>query len=103
MEMSNAEVVKKSVVSAIINGVINGGISAASFYKLDAVPITLDHISNHEVTVFGQGVLLAFMLTLILTGINYMTVAKELRKAAGEPRFPAPSGRGARNWRFATA
>ena len=39
---------------------------------------------------FGQGVLLAFMLTLILTGVNYMTVAKEVRKDKGAIAFPHP-------------
>jgi hypothetical protein len=60
------------------------------FFTQESVPITLDHISNHEVTVFGQGVLLACMLTLILTGINYMTVAKEMRKSQEGIAFPHP-------------
>jgi hypothetical protein len=90
MDIRGAEIAKKSLVGAVINGVINAGISATSFFKQEAVPITLDHISNHEVTVFGQGVLLAFMLTLILTGINYMTVAKDMRKTKKEKAFPHP-------------
>jgi hypothetical protein len=90
MDISKAEIVRKSMIGAVINGVINAGIAARAFFKLESVPITLDHISNRDVTVFGQGVLLAFMLTLILTGVNYMTVAKDLRKRnEGEP-FPHP-------------
>jgi len=58
MDISKAEVVKKSMIGPLINGVINGGISAVSFFKHESVSITLDHISNQEVTVFGQGVLL---------------------------------------------
>jgi hypothetical protein len=90
MDLSKADVVKRSIIGALINGVINAGISVGSFFKHESVPITLDHISNKEVTVFGQGVLLAFMLTLILTGVNYMTVAKEMRKANEGAAFLHP-------------
>ena len=88
MDISKAEIVKRSMISAVINGLINAGISAGSFFSQESVPITLDHISNQEVTVFGQGVLLAFMLTLILTGINYLTVAKDMRNKG--IAFPHP-------------
>jgi len=88
MDISKTEIVKKSMVGAVINGIINAGIAAVAFFKHESVPITLDHISNREVTVFGEGVLLAFMLTLILTGVNYMTVAKDLRKRNEEEPFP---------------
>lgn len=80
MEISKADIVKKSMVGALINGFINGGISAATFFRHESVPITLDHISNQEVTVFGQGVMLALMLTLILTGVEFSTLAKRMRK-----------------------
>lgn len=90
MGTSNSEIIKGSLIGGFINGVINGGISAASFYKHESVPITLDNISTHEISVFGQGVLLAFMLTLILTGVNYATVAKGMRKAEGGKAFPHP-------------
>ena len=90
MDISKASIVKKSMIGAVINGVVNAGIAARAFFKHDSVPITLDHISNREVTVFGEGVLLAFMLTLILTGVNYMTVAKDLRKRNEGSPFPHP-------------
>lgn len=80
MGVSKADIAKKATIGALINGVINAGISAASFFKQESVPITLDHISNHEVTVFGQGVMLALMLTLILTGVEFAQVAKGMRK-----------------------
>lgn len=88
MDYSKANIVKKSIIGAVINGVINAVINAGAFFKHESVPITLDHISNQEVTVFGQGVLLAFMLTLILTGVNYMTVLKDLRKVNEGKTFP---------------
>jgi len=90
MDISKASIVKKSMIGAVINGVVNAGIAARAFFKNESVPITLDHISNREVTVFGEGVLLAFMLTLILTGVNYMTVAKDLRKRNEGSPFPHP-------------
>lgn len=80
MDATRAEIVRKSMIGALINGVINAGISGVSFFKQEAVPVTLDHISNHEITVFGQGVMLALMLTLILTGVEFSTVAKGMRK-----------------------
>jgi len=80
MKVTQRQVIRNSIAGGAINGAINGGISAMSFFRQDEVPITLDSISNQEVTVFGQGVLLAFMLTLILTGINYAGVVKALKK-----------------------
>jgi hypothetical protein len=90
MNITKADIVKKSMISALINGVINAGISAVSFFKHESVPITLDYISNQEVTVFGKGVLLAFMLTLILTGVNYVNVAKDMRKTHAGEASPHP-------------
>lgn len=90
MDALKADLVKKSMISAVINGVINAAISASAFFKHELVPITLDHISNQEVTVFGEGVMLALLLSLILTGVNYMTFSKDLRKANEGASFPHP-------------
>ena len=81
MDTSQAGLFKHALVGAVINGVINAVISGFTFFKHDSVPITLDHISNHEVTVFGQGVMLALVLSLILTGIEYKMFSQRLRKA----------------------
>lgn len=88
MDISKVGIVKRSLTGALINGVINAGISATSFFKHESVPITLDHISNHEVTVFGQGVMLALMLTLILSGIEFATVVKGMRKEGENFQHP---------------
>jgi hypothetical protein len=87
---SKAGIVKKSMIGAVITGCINAAINAGVFFKHESVPITLDHISNQEVTVFGQGVMLALMLSLISTGVNYLTFSKDLRKANEGAPFPQP-------------
>jgi hypothetical protein len=90
MKPSNESIMKASLINSLINGGINAAISWFTFSKHNIIPITLDHISNHEVTVLGQGVLLALLLSLILTGVNFAVFSKELRKANDGQRFRHP-------------
>jgi len=90
MEQLHADVLKKSMITAVINGGINAAISTGTFFKYGSIPITLDHISNQEITVFGQGVLLALTISFMSTGINYLTFSKELKKKHEGIPFPHP-------------
>lgn len=65
-----------AIVSGLINGVINGGIQWFSFRKFDVIPISVDCITNDDVTVLGNAVHLALTLAMILTFVAYFSIPK---------------------------
>lgn len=73
-----------------ITGAINAGIIAFTFFEQASIPVTLDKISNKEITVLGEGVLLALTLTIIQTSIQYLIFSKELKKLHNIQKFPRP-------------
>ncbi|HFG1904647.1 TPA: permease [Vibrio cholerae] len=62
--------VKDSLVGGVINGAINGYIASYHFKGMDSVPMSLNVITNSEVTVWGQAVSLTFGLGIILSLIT---------------------------------
>ncbi|MBF4343676.1 permease, partial [Vibrio anguillarum] len=62
--------VKDSLIGGVINGVINGYIASHHFKGMDSVPMSLNVITNSEVTVWGQAVSLTFGLGIILSLIT---------------------------------
>jgi hypothetical protein len=84
-----------SIAPASINGVINGAIAWMSLRSHEQVPVSLDLISTTEHSVWGQGVMLAFFLGLILSVVTAKIFAKHLRAhhpdiapLADRPVFP---------------
>ncbi len=79
--MSAVEVkVKDSLVSACINGVINGLIAYFEFRDQASIPISLDAISTNQISVWGQAVTLTFGLGIILTIITSKVFISHIKK-----------------------
>lgn len=72
--MTNQENLKGSVIAGFINAAINAGIQYFTFKKLNEIPVSLDLISNKEVTVFGTTVTVALTLAVVLTLVAYFTL-----------------------------
>ncbi len=62
--------VKDSLVGRVINGTIKNYITSYHFKGMDSVPMSLNVITNFEVTVWGQAVSLTFGLGIILSLIT---------------------------------
>lgn len=75
-----------SLIGGTINALINGAIAYASFKSMSSVPLSLDMISNDEVSVWGQAVSLTFGLGIILSLITSYLFIKALKQ-----RFPSKS------------
>jgi hypothetical protein len=69
-----------ALVPGVINAVINGAIAYSGFKAEAAVPLTLDLISAKQHTVWGQGVMLAFVLGVILSIVTAKIFARHLAK-----------------------
>ena len=81
--MSQAEIVKGSVIGGISNAVINGGIQYFMLKGETAIPLTVNTIINDEHSVLGAAVPLAVILAMILTIIAHLTL-----KAPKRPFMP---------------
>ena len=75
----NSKLVQGAIISGIINGIINGGIKWFTFRGYESVPISVDSITNDEVTVLGNAVHLALTLAMILTFVAFFSIPKEKR------------------------
>lgn len=91
--------VRDALIPAAINAVINGTIAWTGFKVSPSVPMTLDLISTRQQTVWGQGVTLAFVLSVILTLVTAKVFAKHAVKAdrslaarVQRPLFPFVTG-----------
>ncbi|EGQ7705681.1 permease [Vibrio cholerae] len=73
--------VKDSLVGGVINGAINGYITSYHFKGMDSVPMSLNVITNSEVTVWGQAVSLTFGLGIILSLITSKLFLHQLNKS----------------------
>jgi len=73
--------VKDSLVGGVINGAINGYIASYHFKGMDSVPMSLNVITNTEVTVWGQAVSLTFGLGVILSLITSKIFFHQLKKS----------------------
>ncbi|EOW9470068.1 permease [Vibrio cholerae] len=73
--------VKDSLVGVVINGAINGYIASYHFKGMDSVPMSLNVITNSEVTVWGQAVSLTFGLGIILSLITSKLFLHQLNKS----------------------
>ncbi|EKG0037712.1 permease [Vibrio cholerae] len=73
--------VKDSLVGGVINGAINGYIASYHFKGMDSVPMSLNVITNSEVTVWGQAVSLTFGLGIILSLITSKLFLHQLKKS----------------------
>lgn len=73
--------IQDGLIPAVINAVINGGIAYSGFKAEQAVPLTLDLISGKQHTVFGEGVVLAFALGVILSIVTAKVFAGHAVKA----------------------
>ena len=80
--MRNVDIkVKDSLVGGVINGAINGYIASYHFKGMDSVPMSLNVITNSEVTVWGQAVSLTFGLGIILSLITSKLFLHQLNKS----------------------
>ncbi|EPO2916835.1 permease [Vibrio cholerae] len=73
--------VKDSLVGGVINGAINGYIASYHFKGMDSVPMSLNVITNSEVTVWGQAVSLTFGLGIILSLLTSKLFLHQLNKS----------------------
>jgi len=69
-----------AIVNGVINAIINGLISWFSLKGLESIPFTLDNISNHELTIFGNIFPILLSLSIILGIITYYTFKKTALK-----------------------
>ena len=95
---------RDSLVPALLNGVINAGISYAGFRQSADVPLTVNEIAGGEKSALAEGVLIAFTLGLILTFIGAATFRKHAVKhdpsvapLVNRPFFPFVAGVAVRN------
>ncbi|CSD65885.1 permease [Vibrio cholerae] len=65
----------------MINGAINGYIASYHFKGMDSVPMSLNVITNSEVTVWGQAVSLTFGLGIILSLLTSKLFLHQLNKS----------------------
>ncbi|EEY72245.1 hypothetical protein [Grimontia hollisae] len=73
--------VKDSLVGGVINGAINGYIASYHFKGMNSVPMSLNMITNSEVTVWGQAVSLTFGLGIILSLLTSKLFIHQLKKS----------------------
>lgn len=73
--------IQDALIPAVINAVINGGIAYSGFKDQSGVPLTLDLISTQQHSVFGEGVVLAFALGVILSIVTAKVFASHAVKA----------------------
>ena len=78
-----SELLKGAVITGVINAIINGGIQYFFLKGNDAIPVSVDSITNNDQTVLGTAVLLAITLSMILTLVAYFGI-----KGKKAPFFP---------------
>ncbi|EPE5849294.1 permease [Vibrio vulnificus] len=71
--------VKDSFIAGLINGAINGYIASHHFKGMSSVPMSMEMISNSQVTVWGQAISLTFGLGIILSLITSTLFLRQLR------------------------
>lgn len=80
---TNKELVKGAIITGVINAVINGGIQYFFLKDKAEIPISVDSITNDDLTVLGTAVTLAITLSMILTLVAYFGI-----KGKKKPFFP---------------
>ncbi|CAE6921989.1 hypothetical protein ACOMICROBIO_GDFFDHBD_02034 [Vibrio sp. B1REV9] len=73
--------VKDSLIGGAINGVINAYIASFHFQGMETVPMSLNMITNSEVTVWGQAISLTFGLGIILSLITSKLFISKLKRS----------------------
>ncbi len=71
---NNIDLLKGAIITGIINAFINGGIQYFFLKGKDAIPISVDSITNNDETVLGTAVVLAITLSMILTLVAYFGI-----------------------------
>ncbi|MCU8502646.1 permease [Vibrio vulnificus] len=71
--------VKDSFIAGLINGAINGYIASHHFKRMSSVPMSMEMISNSQVTVWGQAISLTFGLGIILSLITSTLFLRQLK------------------------
>jgi len=77
------ELVKGAIITGVINAIINGGIQYFFLKDEAVIQMSVDSITNNELTVLGTAVTLAITLSMILTLVAYFSIKGE--KAAFFP------------------
>ena len=80
---TNNHLIKGAVTTGVINAFINGGIQYFFLKDKGDIPISVDSITNTDLTVLGTAVTLAISLSMLLTIVAYFGI-KEKKK----PFFP---------------
>jgi hypothetical protein len=80
----NSKLVQGAAIGGIINGIINGGIQWFTFREYASIPVSVDAITNDEVTVLGSAVHLSLTLAMILTMVAFFSIKKERRPSTSK-------------------
>ena len=71
---------KTALTNGLISAATNGLTSWFELNNMEKIPVTLDNISNEEVTVFGSVFPVVLTLCFILGIVNYFTFKNKARK-----------------------
>lgn len=72
--MLQKEILKGALIGGSFNGLINGVIQWFKFRDAGLVPVTVDCISNSDLTVLGTAVSVAITLSMIITVTGYFAI-----------------------------
>jgi hypothetical protein len=78
------KVISGTLINGVLNAVINGVIQWFSFKEYAKIPVSVDSITNNDVTVLGESVHLGVMLAMVLTLIAFFTIPKSNRPTLGK-------------------
>jgi hypothetical protein len=78
------KVISGTLMNGVLNAVINGVIQWFSFKEYAKIPVSVDSITNNDVTVLGESVHLGVMLAMVLTFIAFLTIPKSNRPTIGK-------------------
>ncbi len=73
-KVNSGKLIQGAMATGIINAIINGIINWFQVSGNSEIMLTVDSISNKEHTVMGGAIILAFVLSVIITSIGFFTM-----------------------------
>ena len=78
-KVNSEKLIHGAMVTGIINAAVNGIINWFQVSGKPEIMLTVDSISNKEHTVMGGAIILAFVLSVIITSIGFFTMKLKTR------------------------